>query len=263
MLQDYVRQWSLVADGPPLTTHSSELLPVLFGGRPAMLKLARTAEEARGNRLMADWSGCGAASVYAIDGPAIVLERATGDRSLPLMAKRGEDDQATAILCAVARRLHQAPIGEAELVPLGEWFSELRLRAAAEGGWLSSAATVAHKLLATERDVAVLHGDVHHWNVLDFGGEWRAIDPKGLRGERTFEFANLLRNPDAATAEAPGRLARQAEIIVAEAGVDRERLLRWGYAFAGLSASWLLGDGEKPHQDEAIARIIAGLADLS
>jgi len=32
---------------------------------------------------------------------------------------------------------------------------------------------------------------------------WIAIDPKGLLGERTFDFVNILRNPDAATALAP------------------------------------------------------------
>lgn len=78
MLQDHVNRWRLVADGAPLTTHSSELLPVLFDSRPAMLKIARTAEEERGNRLMVEWAGRGAATVLACDGPAILIERASG-----------------------------------------------------------------------------------------------------------------------------------------------------------------------------------------
>jgi Aminoglycoside/hydroxyurea antibiotic resistance kinase len=40
-------------------------------------------------------------------------------------------------------------------------------------------------LAATQRDVAVLHGDMHHENVLKFSSRgWPAIDPKGLVGER-------------------------------------------------------------------------------
>ena len=110
------------------------------------------------------------------------------------MAKTGADDEATAILCDVARRLHQNPVALTELVPLWEWFTELRVRAAAVGGWLSSAAAVAETLLATEQDMTVMHGDVHHWDVLDFGGKWRAIDPKGLRGERTFRREDRCRS---------------------------------------------------------------------
>jgi streptomycin 6-kinase len=39
---------------------------------------------------------------------------------------------------------------------------------------------------------------------------WLAIDPKGLCGERGFDFVNIFCNPDFALATAPGRLVRQA-----------------------------------------------------
>ncbi len=98
--------------------------------------------------------------------------------------------------------------------------------------------SAAQALLADPRDVVVLHGDIHHGNVLD-GGErgWLAIDPKGLLGERTFDFVNILRNPDVATALAPGRFARQIEVLTAAASIERQRLLDWTLAFAGLSAA--------------------------
>lgn len=49
--------------------------------------------------------------------------------------------------------------------------------------------------------MAVLHGDLHHGNVLDFGPlGWLAIDPKGLHGESGFDYANILSNPDRASA---------------------------------------------------------------
>lgn len=51
----------------------------------------------------------------------------------------------------------------------------------------------AHLLLADRRDISPLHGDIYHGNVLDFGERgWLAIDPKGLKGERGFDYANLL-----------------------------------------------------------------------
>jgi streptomycin 6-kinase len=121
---------------------------------------------------------------------------------------------------------------------------------------LAQADTVAQALLADPHDVVVLHGDIHHGNVLD-GGErgWLAIDPKGLLGERTFDFVNILRNPDVATAMTPGRFARQVDVLAAVASVERQRLLDWTLAFASLSAAWHLADGTSPDLDLAIARL--------
>ena len=50
--------------------------------------------------------------------------------------------------------------------------------------WAATGDPVERALLALPQDVGVLHGDLHHGNVLDFGDGWRAIDPKGLVGER-------------------------------------------------------------------------------
>jgi streptomycin 6-kinase len=114
--------------------------------------------------------------------------------------------------------------------------------------------------LAESRDPVVLHGDIHHGNVLDAGARaWVAIDPKGLRGERTFDFVNILRNPDAATALAPGRFLREVEVVARAAALDRRRLLEWTLAFAGLSAAWRIADGERPELDLAVA----GLAEVA
>jgi streptomycin 6-kinase len=66
-----------------------------------------------------------------------------------------------------------------------------------------------------------LHGDIQHGNILDFGSRgWLAIDPKGLIGERSFDYANLFCNPEAAVALAPRRLARQVDVVAEAAGLS-------------------------------------------
>jgi streptomycin 6-kinase len=224
-----------------------------------MLKLAREPEERRGAILMTWWGGDGAAGVLAHDAGDLLLERAMGHRSLAAMARDGRDDEASRILCDVAARLHaprNAPLPE--LIPLSTWFAELEPAAAKHGGLLSQAATVARALLDNQREVGVLHGDLHHGNVLDFGTRgWLAIDPKGLLGERAFDFANIFRNPDLDIAKAPGRLARQATIIAEAAQLERARLLRWILAYAGLSAAWILSDGDNATLDLTVAEIAA------
>ena len=104
----------------------------------------------------------------------------------------------------------------------------------------------------------MLHGDIHHGNILDFGPQgWLAIDPKHLIGERAFDFVNILRNPDAQVALAPGRFSRQVTVVADAAGLDRARLLKWTLAFTGLSAAWILGDGNQPELDLAVAELAA------
>jgi streptomycin 6-kinase len=110
----------------------------------------------------------------------------------------------------------------------------------------------------TQQDVMVFHGDVHHGNVLDFGqGGWLVIDPKGLCGERSFDYANLFCNPDIETATTPGGMARRLELIAESAGLDRGRLLQWIVAWAGLSASWFIEDGESPDRPLNVAELAA------
>jgi streptomycin 6-kinase len=255
----WLARWDLVRDGEAITTPSSLLLPVRRHGAPVMLKIARQEEERRGGRLMTWWDGCGAARVLEHDDHALLLERATGPRRLAAMVAAGRDDEATRILCAVADRLHAPRRGPPpELVPLSRWFEALAPAARSQGGLLAEADAAARDLLADPREPVVLHGDIHHGNVLDAGARgWLAIDPKGLWGERTFDFVNILRNPDAATALAPGRFDRQVDVLVDAVALDRHRLLKWTLAFAGLSASWHLADGEPADLDLAVAGFAA------
>lgn len=255
----YLDRWGLIPDGGPLVTRSSRLLPVRRQGVPAMLKVAVEAEEKFGGVLMTWWDGEGAARVLAQAGDALLLERARGRSSLAAFARNGRDDDATRIICAVVAQLHAPrPNPLPDLIPLPQWFHELEPAAAAHGGVLSLCAATARALLAAPREVGVLHGDIHHDNILDFGDRgWLAIDPKRLLGERGFDYANLFCNPDHATATAPDRFARRLEVVTTTAGMERERLLQWILAWAGLSAAWFIGDGTSPTTVLKVAELAA------
>lgn len=267
-LDEFVRRWELTPDGEPIVTHSSRLLPVRRGDEPAMLKIADEDEERRGPLLMIWWNGNGAARVLEHEGDAVLLERATGSRSLEAMVAAGEDDEATRILCAAVARLH-TPRGTPppDLIPLTRWFQELALGAERFGGLLRLSDVIARELLADPRDVVPLHGDIHHGNILDFGLRgWLAIDPKRLEGERGFDYANIFCNPLASeTPTEPGRLARRVAIVSEAAGMERERLLNWIVAWCGLSVAWILLDGDEDAeamQTLEVGRIAAAELDL-
>lgn len=266
MFATYLERWRLLPDGDPIITPGSRLLPVrLEDGAPAMLKLALDEDEQGGNRLMAWWAGEGAAQVYAQEDEALLMERAQGSRSLMRMALAGEHDAVSHIVCATLARLH-APRAQPwpALLPLDHWFKDLREAAQQQGGLLLNSLAMAEQLLAAPRDLVVLHGDVHHDNVLDFGERgWRVIDPKRVYGERTFDFANLICNPDLPSATDPLRFARQVQVIAAAAQLDPRRLVQWVLAFSGLSAAWFLQDDHQAgarHQLKVAALAVQALA---
>nr|WP_150648631.1 aminoglycoside phosphotransferase family protein [Pseudomonas fluorescens] len=265
MFEAWLTRWSLVTDGAPIITPGSRLLPVRLGATPAMLKVAMDNDEKHGNRLMTWWDGDGAAQVLAHHEDGLLMERAMGRRSLMHMAMHGEDDEASRILCSALARLHAPrPMRPPPLVELGPWFASLRIAAVQHGGLYDLSLQTAEALFAAPQDVVVLHGDMHHDNVLDFESRgWLAIDPKRVRGERGFDYANLICNPDLPTATDPQRFRRQLEVIAEAAGLDRRRLLQWVLAFAGLSAAWFLEDDalEQASGQLKVAQIAASMLD--
>lgn len=259
--QPWLARWRLTPDGAAfIAPFGSRLMPVLSDGRPAMLKIAVSEEETRGAGLMSWYAGLGAARVFAHEGPALLLERLIGVRDLAQMARHGQDDEATVVLCAVVAELHrprERPPPDS-LVPLDVWFRQLWPAADRHGGTFAKAAGAARELLATAEGPVVLHGDLYHANVLDGGDRgFLAIDPKGLIGERGFDYANLFRNPDVEIALAPGQLRRRADIVAEHARLDLARLLRWVLAYAGLGAAWMEDSGGDPAAGLAIAEAAA------
>jgi len=118
---------------------------------------------------------------------------------------------------------------------------------------MAASIEAARLLLTNPREIVPLHGDIHHGNILDFGDRgWLAIDPKGLIGERGFDYANLFFNPNHPIATRPGRLETQLSVVIAQAGMERSRLLHWILAWAGLSAIWSINDGHHHHVEPTL-----------
>lgn len=261
----WLNRWDLIPDGKKMITHTSSLLPVKTAkhGINAMLKVTDDADEQTGNALMAWWEGHGAAKVIAHENDAILLARATGTGSLATMSRSGQDSEACRILCATANRLHTPSTKPLpKLTSLHEWFSSLKPAAVKYDSTLTLCAEISEELLSSPRDIVVLHGDLHHGNVLDFETSgWLAIDPKGLIGERGFDFANIFTNPDLdnpvpPVATIPEIFKQRLSIVTEMANLEQERLLKWIIAWCGLSTVWSL----ESHDASSIAFEVAKLA---
>jgi streptomycin 6-kinase len=122
-------------------------------------------------------------------------------------------------------------------------------------------------LLASEGTRCLLHGDLHHFNILSVreAGSlgWRAIDPFGVVGEREVEVGAFMKNPDLTlpfTLEIRRKLSRRLDVFREELGLDLQRLIAWSSVYAAVSAWWTISSEADGWQvDAALADFFAGL----
>ena len=184
---------------------------------------------------------------------AFLTERLRPGRPLE---KIDNDVQATAVAADVMKKLWKT-VGEEHPFPtVGEWASgldELRKEFEGETGpfpekLVDRAERVFDELLSSQGEKVLLHGDLHHWNVLSSETEgWLAIDPKGVVGEPAYEVGAWMRNPFPRLLDWPNKgllLRQRLDLLSAELGFDRDRLKHWAFAQAVLAAWWSFEDGE-------------------
>lgn len=214
------------------------------------------------------YNGDGMPRVYEadIDLGLVVIERYEPGSMLVEVA---DDDEATRIAASIVRRGWRPAPDDPRLDRVSRWFDGLgELRKRFDGGpgpFSEFAVAQAERLLGelTESTAApmLIHGDFHHYNILRRGDEWAAIDPKGVIGDPSFDFAMLLMNPlnfrDWPDWES--RLVRRVNILEAE-GFDRPRIVGWLRAFSVLSNWWsVVGDDPTLPARLAFVERIAGM----
>jgi streptomycin 6-kinase len=258
-LNNYLTAWNL--SNPQLLTQTmtSHIYTVTCETETVILKLLSPSEidEQRGAVALRCFDGHGAVRLLRYDEGAQLMEYAAGDELVTLV-ERGEDENATRIIAQVIQQLHSVPqnIPHDGLIMLEHWFEELFNKTASDRQmnidsiYVRSAA-LAKRLLIDQRDVRVLHGDIHHRNIRKTSRGWLTFDPKGLIGERTYDCANTLCNPVMPElVHNETRLLTNATILADTLALDLSRVLAFTYAYACLNASWwLLRMGTKGAED--------------
>lgn len=249
--------WGLRADGAlPLSYAHVERVVRVADDIPAVLKLCLPGDpEAAGEApALAAFAGDGAARLLAHDPAhgALLLERLEPGTQLVELAARDDDAATDALADVMARLWRPPPVGDA-FPRVRDWGRALEGPAARDARIprpLVARARAAHaELCATASAPVLLHGDLHHFNVLRAGAGWKAIDPKGVVGEPAYEVGALLRNPVPALLDAPRPrrlLERRLDRLSAALALDRERLRAWAAVQAVLSAVWAVEGGEEP-----------------
>ncbi|WUI02184.1 phosphotransferase [Spirillospora sp. NBC_00431] len=209
------------------------------------------------------YGGRGAVRLLAHDPArgALLLERATpGTLARSLVPDNDED--ATAAVIAVMRRLHRPPPPDCPLPDLSTESASFTGHLRRFPGddplprhLVERAGRLFNELCADTSSVSgragrangrvVLHGDLHHDNVLRADREpWLAIDPHGYVGDRGYEAGALLYNPDPDERDedllklVPARVEQLADGLA----LPRERVEAWGFVTAVLSEVWTAED---------------------
>lgn len=184
---------------------------------------------------------------------ALLLERLQPGRMLVELAVE-DDERATAVAAEVMRALWRPAPAQHRFPNVSDWIGGMvKLRPTFGGGTgpfperlVTQAERLFDELLASAPPPVLLHGDLHHYNILTAQRRpWLAIDPKGVIGEPAYETGALLRNPFPTAAGWPDLrhlLARRVDLLAERLELDRQRILGWGAAQCVLAGWWSYED---------------------
>jgi len=123
---------------------------------------------------------------------------------------------------------------------------------------------------AEKRPPMLLHGDLHHENILfDEQRGWTAIDPKGVIGDAVLETGRFQNNQLPATLPLPEKrrlIEERIEIFASELGESKERILLAALTDCVLGLSWTLEDSELTddfYVGRAVAELFSKMTDSS
>ena len=250
-IKDLLCVWRIEAEGMWETT-SSLLISGTCKQQRVMLKVVRhQGDEWHCGQVLRAFDGRGVVQVLEhIDG-AVLMHMLIPATELKELVADGRDSEATEILAKLIRQMAHPNETLHKFVTVEKWGEAFDRYLQTEEQQLErdlveSGRELFLELSFSQRDRRLLHGDLHHYNILfDEQAGWTAIDPKGVVGELEYEIGASLRNPF----ELPELLADERVIesrikcYERELNINTDRTLKWALAQAVLSTIWSLEDG--------------------
>ena len=155
------------------------------------------------------------------------------------------DSKATEIFCSVIKSLHSVKsFDKSDFRSLNSLLNVLDKDLAIPDNIISKARSLKDSLLASTTQEVLLHGDLHHDNILLNNDEWLVIDPKGFVGDPIFEITAYLYNPipNLLKNDAEQLIENRIKICVEKSGYNKKRILDWLYVKIVLCWAWSIED---------------------
>jgi len=267
LIDEASRRWCLTNVQPVPNLSYNYVSFALSGSRSVVLKIGVPNRELTSEMsALRFFDGKGAVRLLEADEERamFLLERLQPGKMLTTL---NDDDQATHIAADVMLNLWRPAPTEGSFLQLSNWFKGFeKLRLRFEGGTSPLGKTLVER---AEHSVAnffsedyvpmLIHGDLHHNNILSSERGWLAIDPKGVIGPAAYEVGPLLMNPlrFLNRSDAVPITKRRVAILSERLGFKRERIREWGIAHAVLSAWWNLEDHMDWEYSMRCAEVIA------
>ncbi len=153
------------------------------------------------------------------------------------------------IIANIIKKLHTVSQKQKKLckiVSLKELLDELYVPSKIAKNYIEKSQKIAESLLKTTTENVIMHGDLHHDNIIydNSTQTWKIIDPSGVSGDPTYEYASFMINPidkiwkyDNAISIIENRAQKFAQI----AGIDSTRLKQWTFVKSVLCLIWTEG----------------------
>ncbi len=191
----------------------------------------------------------GAAEVIADDNNMIIMQRAVPGITLKDYFLANEA-QATEALCSIIKELHLANIPKNHnFYYVKELLKILDKELDIPNEILSRARLLKDELLNSTKKEVLLHGDLHHGNILKNGDGWLVIDPKSFIGDPAFEPAAYLCNPIPELLQKDNAreiIANRTALLAEQLDIPEQRITDWLYVKSVLCWAWSLDDNLNP-----------------
>ena len=233
--------------GEQWLSNLSNVLSGFQGSQSVILKLGLDIDGLKREAYaLKSFAGFGVVSVFAEDDGMLLLECAVPGDSLKTYFPE-QENEAVLITCDCLNRLHQAPIPNDHRFPsIEDWLLALDKDTHIPTHYLQKAINLRDELIATSATPVLLHGDLHHDNIIKNGNAWAVIDPKGVIGEPAFEVAAFIRNPIPqlfSHDDVKGIIERRIAQFSERLKLPAYRIRDWCYVQAVLAWVWAIEDG--------------------
>ncbi len=259
---DLKNKWNLEQKDEPIKTAAGIVVFVESGNTPYVLKVFnKYSDEFLSEKVLQHYNSNGSVKLIKKTENAILIERALPGNHLKDLSICGNDESATRHFCDVVRKLHYNNSTLSGFPTISDWGKGFDLYLESKNNQIpkllvNEAKQVFFKLAESQENPILLHGDLHHDNILlDKKRGWLAIDPKGVIGEPCYEAGAYLRNP----AEYPNIytskevILKRINIICELLNYDKKRIIEWSFAQSVLSGIWSVEDKDSPNSTIEIA----------
>jgi streptomycin 6-kinase len=201
------------------------------------------------------YAGRGVCRCWAVEPHlhAMLLERVLPGADLTTV---GDSRRRFLVMADMLRLLPTMPCADESLPRFDDWVERAFARARAEDKapsallrMLEPAESALRALSTTATSEVLLHGDLHHWNILSAGSRgWVAIDPKGARGVPCLEAGRFVNNQLEMDGghKASDDLDQMAAVFAEALGVSPWVIVAAALVDHVMGACWSIEDNAEP-----------------